>query len=390
MIETPDDGMKSELVRFRRTTDGSGEYEDLYSYSEERDMMVTLPGFAARIMRRCGPDDRIRDMRVKLPEPDISASMNGTPDIWQSAWHGIVESAVSSGGGIVSVPDILGTSGMAAAIIRAFPRERLLDRGTPICLVAADDSASARALAYELRQLLPGREVGISAGGAHTDSEDVVVSSYGTMKDVMLSAVGIFIGVVGSNLKDSAEARRAEAVSSVRNAARWGIVSTPIGGHYDPNMAEEGLFGPLCASASYDDAVKAGVGRPITVVWLPCPKPMAPELSAPLYTLEKMAHADNPEFVRMVADMFKSSGKGMLLSANRDLSSAMRKAMPDTVAITREMREKERKTTVADVSSGTIRKAVIEPDFFPSKTDHVIVASSCYGFVRVPLKSDLR
>ena len=380
VVESPEEWLKSELVRFRRMNDGSGEYESLFSYSSERDMLVTMPGFMKRIVGKCGKDDRIKDLRVKMPAPDMDWASGGLSSGWQ-AWHNVVESAVSEGGGIVSVPDIFGVHGMAAAIIRAYPRDRLAERGAPICLVATEDSSSARALADKIRVLVPERDVGICAGGFRSDSEDVVVAAYGTMRDVMLSAVGVFIGVIGGRLTDKADEKRAEAVSAVRNAARWGIVSTPIGGNYEPDMAEEGLFGPLVASASYNDAVKGSVGMPVTVCWLPVPRPMAPDMSAPLDVLEKMAHDENAGFVRMLGDIVHMTPPevGCVVRAGRSLVGKFNGHLQGVVRIDKSAGEKLRKTMLDDLSGGAIRKALVEDRFFKCKVEQVLVTCSCGG-----------
>ena len=241
---------------------------------------------------------RAVDRRLKMPDADSSAT-DGMPDVWKE----VAEKALAAGGGIVSVSDMFGTVGFAASIIRSYPRDRLAERGTPICLVACERIDHARDIAASLRNELPGRDVRPCIGKFGSDGEDVIVASFNTMREIPLWSVGVLICAIGGRLKDHADEIRAEAVSSVRKAARWGVASSPIGGRYEPDMIEEGLFGPLVASVSYKDAVKAGIAMPVTVCWVPCPKPNAPMISAPLDILEKLAHEENNGFLQVLGDI---------------------------------------------------------------------------------------
>ncbi len=369
VVNEPDEKILRSLVRFRHANDGSGEYEDLYSYSSDRDIMVTMPGFAKRISKMV---DRVVDERVRMPDPDRS-----TYERIDGAWRPVIEKAVEEGGGIISVPDVFGIAGAAAAIIGAYPKDGLIDRSTPMCLVAVGDADTARSVGYELRKLMPEREVGIN----RSDSEDIVVASFSTMRDVMLSAVGILVCAIDGPLKDAAESLRAESISSVRNAARWGVASSPFGGPYDPDMAEEGLFGPFVASATYDDAVKAGTCAPVTVCWLPAPRPNAPSVSAPLEVLEKIAHDDNPMFADMVKDIFRATPNdvGMLMQARKGKLSRF----APLGVLTLDKKNSDRKRVIEDIVCGTIRKAVVQEDLLPRNTRQAMIASSCGGISSV-------
>ena len=291
LVETGAQGL--ELCVFRRTH-GEGEYEDLYSYSSERKAMVTLPGFANRVLKACGDEWKVCDERMPMPQPDFSSALEGVDQVWHDKMRQVIVK-----GGTVSIPGIFGFLGFASSILKAFPRSSLLDRGTPIGLVGVRDARAAIKVGRRLRTMLPDREVGI---GGDTDSEDIVVATYEDIGKLYRHLVGVFIGDVSDVDMDTTIV---EAVSGIRNAARWGAMVTPFG-VASPGLVEEGLFGPLTATMTYREAVDAGVGEPVTVFWLPCPRPEAPLVSADEKVLEAIAHQNNRKFMDMLRDIVGS------------------------------------------------------------------------------------
>lgn len=377
VVEDPDDRLSEKLTRFRRNNDGSGEYVPLYTLSRERNTLVTMPGFRRMVEDFVVSEGgRAVDRRLKMPDADSSAT-DGMPDVWKE----VAEKALAAGGGIVSVPDMFGTVGFAASIIRSYPRDRLAERGTPICLVACERIDHARDIAASLRNELPGRDVRPCTGKFGSDGEDVIVASFNTMREIPLWSVGVLICAIGGRLKDHADEIRAEAVSSVRKAARWGVASSPIGGRYEPDMIEEGLFGPLVASVSYEDAVKAGIAMPVTVCWVPCPKPNAPMISAPLDILEKLAHEENKGFLQVLGDIVYRAhpDEGCVVKASPDLISRFDGFLTGAVRIEKKDADKLRRVKLEDLSAGVIRKALVEERFFPSKLEQALVVCSCGG-----------
>lgn len=177
IVETPTRGLCEGLRQFVHRKDG-GEYEDVYTLSEDGKTLITLPGFANRVKGLCAPNSRILDERIPMPDPLLDAATVGC-DVWKDA----VCRAVCACGGVVSVPHIFGTAEMAAAILRAFPRERLRDRGTPLSVIAAKDGPDARRLADDLSRILPEREIDFITARRCSTSEDVIVAPYDAMGD---------------------------------------------------------------------------------------------------------------------------------------------------------------------------------------------------------------
>ena len=76
VVEYPSQELMSGLSRFRHGSDGSGEYEELYTLSREHHSLVTMPGFAERVIGLC-PEDAVKDERVPMPEPDVEKALEG-------------------------------------------------------------------------------------------------------------------------------------------------------------------------------------------------------------------------------------------------------------------------------------------------------------------------
>ena len=373
VAEDPQPLLMDGLKRFVHRS-GGGEYEDLFTLSNEGKILVTLPGFASRVKRLC-KEARVVDGRMPMPEPDVGAAVLGN-----ETWKDVIERAVCSFGGVVSVPDILGEEAMAASILRAFPRESLLERGTPLSVIAVKDGASARKVAGVLTELLPGREIGVTATSRYTDSEDIIIAPYDAMFDVQVQYAGVFIG---TDLTGGHFTSRARNVSSIRSAARWGILSTSFGGDTEIGMDVEGLFGPVVASASYADSVNAGIGTPISVVWIPSPRPACYTGSAPIQVLSCSAMQNNADFIRLIADMVQSVDNEtgcILCTENNVLAERVKSLLPSVVEISRKTPAKEKKAAICDIAGGTIRKAIVSSGCFPRYISHgVMVVANCCG-----------
>ena len=369
LVEHPTEALKKDLCWFRRSPDGDGQYEYLYSLNAERDMLVTMPGFAELTRGLC-PKHRFRDQRIPLPDPDMDSGMHGV-----EFCRGAIAKAVKAGGGTVAVPDVMRPEQVVGAILRAYPRSGLLDRGTPLSIVAVDGMDNARRVASFLRDRLRGRDVEIGSG---CDSEDVIVVSAGVLNDAPRNAVGLLVGV---NLRGE-DRSVAEAVSGFRTAARWNILSTPWGGmHRVLDMPSEGLFGPVVSSVTYDDAVKAGVAMPVTVCWLPCPEPRSPDVSAPLEVLSARAMQDNAPFVRIVRDVFRgvSGDTGCILTGMAPTLKRLARTMPEEVFVHEGMSARRRKIAMDDIAGGSVRKAILSGTF-PDEANHrVVVLAECGG-----------
>lgn len=369
IVEAPSQRLMDGLRRFVHKSTG-GEYENLYTLYGDGKILAAPPGLASRVKSLC---DSIVDERLPMPHPEVSSLGCG-------CWDDVLRKAVFACGGIVSVPDILGVSGMAAGILKAFSREPLMERGTPLSVVATKDSTSARMIAHELSERLPGREVGFTATNRYTDSEDIIVAPYDALYDVQVQYAGVFIGddPLGGNLTS-----RAKAVSAIRSAARWGILSTSFGGDVDIGIEAECLFGPLVASASYADAVKAGMGVPISVVWIPGPRPPGYLGSAPEKVLAEAAMQRNDSFVKLLADIMRHVDNDMgciLCVEDLVLAERLRSLLPDVVNLNRTLPKKETAAMLGDIAGGTIRKAIVSSGCFPKRTSHgVMIVANCGG-----------
>lgn len=372
----PHQELMSGLSRFRHGADGSGEYEELYTLSKEHNALVTMPGFAKRVKRLC-TYDTVKDERVPMPEPDVEKAILGVDEVW----HGVVKKALSAGGGVVSIPEMFGAAGFASAIARAFHRDRLAERGTPLTVVAARDIDSARRIAYRMRELLPGRDVGIG----DCESEDILVAPYWQVGDYPIQETGILIGEdVACEDPERTLVKRARDVSMFRNAARWGVYETACGGSpAELDLAAEGLFGPISASATYHDAVKAKVGAPVTVCWLKAPKPNAQWGSAPFKTLSSLAMGK--AFVGVASEIAwrTPADVGCIVCSDAKLQKDLAKAMdgiPGLVALNKKTSAKDLRVAFGNIAEGGAPKALATWDCFPPATSQkVMVAATCGG-----------
>lgn len=171
-------------------------------------------------------------------------------------------------------------------------------------------------------------------------------------------------------------------MSAIRSAARWGILETAFGGDVEIGMDVEGLFGPLVASVSYEDAVRAGIGTPVTVVWVPCPRPKVPLGSASLDVLAEMAMSRNDAFVTLLADLARhvTNDMGLLVCTDqKDLAERVSALLPGVVWIRKDTPVKEKRAILDDIAGGTVRKAIVSSGCFPSHMSHGVMAVATCG-----------
>lgn len=301
IVEQPPKALLSGLKRFSHA---QGAYEMLYTLSKDESVLATLPGFVDRVKNLC-PKYRTFDRRLKMPEPDMDAAIQVL-----GPWKEIADHLM--GGGVISAPEVMGRERIIAAILKAYRRDALAERGTPLSVVACQDRDSACSLIGPLRELLPEREIGLETTNSHTDSDDIIIATYESLTSIPASYTGIVIG--DDNPADD-YVSRAGYVSVFRDAARWGLFISPAGGKgpgFSLDIAAEGLFGPLAASMSYAEAVADNMASAVTVCWLPAPQKPGPTLyGMSLKQLETATMTDNAMFVHMVSDILKSIPKDM-------------------------------------------------------------------------------
>lgn len=373
VTDPPRDLMES-LRRFRRDDSGEGEYENLFTMSEDGKRLVTMPGFASRVIRIAGKGyTRIYDGRLPMPPANCEAAMEGLHECWSN----VVHSALKAEGGVISIPDVFGNVNMVAAILRAYPRDALIDRGTPFSIIAFRDRDYAKQAMRTLRKMLPGRDIGLFVSGTYTDSDDIIVTTYASLKDAPCWQAGVF---VACDLSSGYFQEHAEGVSAFRNAARWGVYTTPLGGAMESDIVIEGLFGPACASATYADAVSGGFAAPIVVCWL-----MAPKIelgSCPPIMLEAMAMQENEGFCKMVSDIIRRTPPelGCLCCCDsRALNERIAGKTEGVASVHRRTPAKARELIVRGIESGTVRKAVYSEMDMPQSDHGVEVIATCRG-----------
>lgn len=373
VVEDPPATLLEGLRRFRRDEDGRGEYENLYSLSFDGKTLVTAPGFVKRVMELC-PGGRFRNERRPMPKPNKEAATSGLDKFWE----GIVANAVDSCGGIVCIPEALGDIDMAAAILRAFPHEALLERGLPMSVVAVPDDEMARAVVSKLQAAFPNRDIGHVNARRYSDADDILVTTYGNLKNLSFQPVGVFIacGLSGTDVTPYVE-----SISTIRNAARWGIFSTPLGDVPDEDMTLEGLFGEVVAAAKYSDAVKAGAMVPVTVCWLPAPEPSMLG-RGPFELIEANAMQNNPRFCDLVADIVRNvpSDIGVIVNTNkRAMADSLTKRVKGLVTYDRQVPPAQRRAIRNDIMDGVIRRAVASFDVPLLSSHGVMILASCEG-----------
>lgn len=364
---------KSLLEGLRRFDGNKGEYENLYSLSFNGQTLVTMPGFVQRVRSLC-PGVRARNERHPMPVPNKEAAMAGLDKFWE----GVVVKAVESDGGIVCIPDALGELDMTAAILRAFPHEALLYAGLPMSVVAVPDDEMAKAVVAKLQAVFPNRDIGRVSARRYSDADDILVATYGSLKNISCQPVGVFIAcdLSGTDVKPYVE-----SISMLRDAARWGICSTPLGDMPEDDMTLEGLFGHVVARATYSEAAEAGAVVPITVCWLPAPKPT--EFGrGPFELLEAKAMQDNPRFCDLVADIVQAvpSDVGVIVTtARRAFANKLAKRVSALVKYEGKVPLAQRRAIRNDLMDGVIRRAVVTYDVPLASSLGVMILASCQG-----------
>ena len=365
-VEWPDEPLRTKLCYWR-----GNRYEQLYVDNARRHTLVTLPGFAERVESLCD-DPVVVDERVPMPEPDLGAASEGL----EGPLAGPVAEAIRNGGGRISFPSVLGSAQVVAAILRAYPRDRLAERGTPLSIVAAQNTREAWRLGKRIRRLLPGRELSTMKG----DSDDIIVTTYAMLPEMPRHLAGVFIG---EDVSSQDLLQRIEAVSGIRNAARWGICPTPPGGEPEPDLAAEGLFGPKSASCTYAEAVAAGIAVPVRVCWVPSPRPNAPLGSAGFRLLEAIATQENAAFVETVADIAARvpDRLGCLVHAGTPaMATRVARLAPDIGTVCKRAGKAKRNELLDGIADGSVRRAIVTGDYIPRELcQDVVVAATCLG-----------
>lgn len=289
-----------QLVGYRREV--KGRFENLYA---ERDdgSVVTMPGFAHRVIsffRDSGQPYEFTDARTPMPKPDLDRAFEGLRPYQVK----LVGRMLVNGGGVLQAATGAGKTVCAASIFRAFDRDELISRGTPLCVFACPDKDINRKNRDELERFMPGREVGIVMSGDRHPTDDVICCTIDSLERIDAERVGL---LVCDEMHTASSGGRQEVLSKFTKAAKWGVSATPTGRFDGGDLVAEGLFGPIVARFSYADGVAAGALVPITVYWVPAPEPRDGLMAySRLRSRDGKVNAGslaNPAFHQMVADI---------------------------------------------------------------------------------------
>lgn len=357
----------------------SGHYEELWTVQEKKPgqwSLFTMPGFCHLILDYCrshGYSSEVVDCRTPMPEIDVDAAFEGLRDYQMDA----VEAAMRSGGGILQLPTGSGKTRIATAILKAFPRDEMIKRGTPTYVFACPDKDINRKNWLELTKLLPDRDVGLVMSGSRKFSDDIVCCTIDSLENLDPKMVGVFIC---DEVHTAASPSRGEKIQLFTKARKWGVSATPTGRFDGADLLAEGLFGPIVFNMTYKDMVERGALVPIHVFWMECPDPKGglrhySELVKPDAKI-RLGSTRNDDFAQLVADIVLSmpddlqtlvmvqylehmdninkrcDGKVEICHGETNADNLLR--YPSIRAIS----PRERKAIYDDVANGTIRKAM--------------------------------
>ena len=159
---------------------------------------------------------------------------------------------------------------MIKAICNAYSHEKLMLRGTPTIVVAVPDKDVTRKNYEDLKELLPDRRVGLVMSGSNIVSDDIQVITLDSLHKLSPDDVGV---VIVDEMHTASADSRSDKLLAFTKARFWGVSATPDGRYDGKDRVAEGIFGPVVATFSYQDGVKAGCLVPLKVLWLDAPEP---------------------------------------------------------------------------------------------------------------------
>lgn len=229
----------------------------------------TLPGFAKRVkdhLKMCGDEVEVVDNRTPMPPPDMAKAMTGLREYQ----YELVYKLLMSGGGVLSGATGLGKTHIIKALCNAYSHEALMQRGTPTIVVAVPDKDITRKNFDDLTKLLPDRDVGLIMSGRSKPSDDIQVITLDSLHKLDADDVGVLIV---DEMHAAASDTRATELLRFSKARFWGVSATPDGRFDGKDTVAEGIFGPIVASFTYQDGVRAGCLVPVKVYWIDAPEP---------------------------------------------------------------------------------------------------------------------
>ena len=263
-----------DYATYQRVT--TGEYKQLYTVQSVvapdltiSHKLITMPGFLFKIkklLEEQGIKFSITDGRTPPPVPNYENAVA----LLRPFQVECVVTMLMSGGGMISCPTGWGKTYIMAAVISAFSQEALKLRGTPLTVVAGPDKDIMRKNWIELKKVLPDRDVGLIMSGVRKPSDDVQVITLDSLQHLNADDVGVLIV---DEVHAAATGGRSDKLLGFRYAARWGVSATPTGRFDGADIVNEGVFGPIVYTRTYQQGVADGQLVPIKVCWVRMPEP---------------------------------------------------------------------------------------------------------------------
>jgi len=247
----------------------TGSLAKLYDIANTEDgiSLMTFPGFAAeciKFLSDAGHEISIIDNRI-IHNYDIEKARPILYDYQMEA----VKEALKYQSGIITLPTGTGKTYICAGIIKAIDKEHLNNISASIIAVISPGVDLADKNYKALKELLPDRNVGIITGNKKKYSDDVVVITPESFKNVPSDQVGVIIYDEVHSLSQ----KRAEDIIDCDKAIRIGLSATPTGRFDGGDAVVKGVIGPIIFKQTYKEAVALGAVVPIKVLWLDLIKP---------------------------------------------------------------------------------------------------------------------
>jgi superfamily II DNA or RNA helicase len=232
--------------------------------------LLTMPGFASLVKAKmAGQGFKVEhvDERSEMPRP---VGVLAASALLRPYQLDCLTAAAWSRGGIISCPTGYGKTHVMAALAATFPRGELLRaRMAPLTVVVAPTKDIADKNWADFKEILPGRDIGLTHSSKKVESGDIVVCVAASLDNVPLEECGLLIYDEVHTLT------RNKALAALRagKALRYGFSATPTGRYDNADIVVEGVFGPVVYACDYQTAVGHGAIVPLEVLWLEAPEP---------------------------------------------------------------------------------------------------------------------
>lgn len=230
--------------------------------------MITLPGFAFKVrqlLTELGYLVHVTDERTPAPNFDMPAACEKLRDYQLECAH----VALHSRGGVISCVTGWGKTHIMGALIRGFPKEEMVMRGTPKYIVVTPTLDISGKNYKDLQEIFPDRDIGLVNSDFKKLSDDIQVVTPESMHHIGVSDAGLLIYDEVHTLTMP----RVAPIMDATKALRYGMSATPTGRFDGGDLLIEGIFGPIVYSRTYPQAIDDGAVVPIRVYWVEAPQP---------------------------------------------------------------------------------------------------------------------